>query len=52
MTKPKTVLKASNNGYGTDDTLAITQVLEQHGISCCMVGIAALVFYVLAESAR
>lgn len=37
--------KASNNGHGTDDTLAVTQVLEQHGISCCLVGIAALVFY-------
>lgn len=36
---------ASNGGYGTDDTLAVTQVLEQHGIPCCLVGIAALVFY-------
>lgn len=45
VTKPKTVLKTSNNGYGTDDTLAVTQVLGQHGISCCLVGMAALVFY-------
>ncbi|KAE8316493.1 hypothetical protein BDV41DRAFT_562130 [Aspergillus transmontanensis] len=36
---------ASNRGYGTDDTLAVTQVLEQHGIPCCLVGVAALVFY-------
>ena len=36
---------ASNHGYGTDDTLAVTRVLEQHGIPCCLVGIAALVFY-------
>lgn len=36
---------ASNCGYGTDDTLAVTQVLEQHGIPCCLVGIAALIFY-------
>ena len=36
---------ASNRGYGTDDTLTVTQVLEQHGIPCCLVGIAALVFY-------
>jgi hypothetical protein len=36
---------ASNHGYGTDDTLAVTQVLEQHDIPCCLVGIAALVFY-------
>ncbi|KAB8222019.1 hypothetical protein BDV33DRAFT_190104 [Aspergillus novoparasiticus] len=36
---------ASNRGYGTDDTLAVTRVLEQYGISCCLVGIAALVFY-------
>ena len=28
-----------------DDTLTVTQVLEQHGIPCCLVGIAALVFY-------
>lgn len=37
--------RASNNGYGTDDTLVVTQVLEQHGIPCCLVGVAALVFY-------
>lgn len=37
--------RSSNNGHGTDDTLAVTQVLEQHGIPCCLVGIAALVFY-------
>ncbi|PGG97167.1 hypothetical protein AJ79_09304 [Helicocarpus griseus UAMH5409] len=36
---------ASNNGYGTDDTLAVTRDLEEHGIPCCLVGIAALVFY-------
>lgn len=36
---------ASNQGYGTDDTLAVTCVLEEHGIPCCLVGIAALVFY-------
>lgn len=36
---------ASNGGYGTDDTLAVTRVLEEHGIPCCLVGIAALVFY-------
>lgn len=36
---------ASNCGYGTDDILAVTRVLEQHGIPCCLVGIAALVFY-------
>ncbi|PYI19446.1 hypothetical protein BO99DRAFT_458922 [Aspergillus violaceofuscus CBS 115571] len=36
---------ASNGGYGTDDTLAVTRVLEQHGIPCCLVGVAALVFY-------
>ncbi|KAJ5245314.1 hypothetical protein N7489_005410 [Penicillium chrysogenum] len=37
--------RASNRGHGTDDTLAVTRVLEQHGIPCCLVGIAALVFY-------
>ena len=36
---------ASNRGYDTDDTLAVTRALEQHGIPCCLVGIAALVFY-------
>lgn len=36
---------ASNRGHGTDDTLAVTWVLELHGIPCCLVGIAALVFY-------
>ena len=36
---------ASNCGYGTDDTLTVTKVLEQHGIPCCLVGIAALIFY-------
>lgn len=36
---------ASNQGYGTDDTLAVTRILEEHGIPCCLVGIAALVFY-------
>ena len=35
----------SNRGYGTDDTLAVTRALEEHGIPCCLVGIAALVFY-------
>ncbi|KAK6814418.1 hypothetical protein RU639_009415 [Aspergillus parasiticus] len=36
---------ASNRGYRTDDTLTVTRVLEQHGIPCCLVGVAALVFY-------
>lgn len=36
---------ASNWGHGTDDTLAVTRVLEKHGIDCCLVGVAALVFY-------
>lgn len=36
---------ASNRGHGTDDTLAVTSTLEEHGIPCCLVGIAALVFY-------
>ncbi|KAK2867968.1 hypothetical protein FQN49_003286 [Arthroderma sp. PD_2] len=36
---------ASNRGHGTDDTLAVTQALEEHGIPCCLVGISALVFY-------
>lgn len=36
---------ASNKGYGTDDTLAVTRALEKNAIPCCLVGIAALVFY-------
>ncbi|OAX82950.1 hypothetical protein ACJ72_02701 [Emergomyces africanus] len=36
---------ASNRGHGTDDTLAVTHTLEEHGIPCCLVGISALVFY-------
>ncbi|KAI1996044.1 hypothetical protein LOZ53_001280 [Ophidiomyces ophidiicola] len=36
---------ASNRGHGTDDTLDVTRILEGHGIPCCLVGIAALVFY-------
>lgn len=36
---------ASNSGYGTGGTLAVTRVLKKHGIPCCLVGIAALVFY-------
>ncbi|KAB8202611.1 hypothetical protein BDV34DRAFT_215401 [Aspergillus parasiticus] len=36
---------ASNRGYRTYDTLTVTRVLEQHGIPCCLVGVAALVFY-------
>lgn len=36
---------ASNGGHGTDDTLAITRTLEEHGIPCCLVGNSALVFY-------
>lgn len=37
--------RASNGGYGTDDTLAVTHILEEHDIPCCIVGISALVFY-------
>ncbi|OJD18978.1 hypothetical protein AJ78_01006 [Emergomyces pasteurianus Ep9510] len=37
--------RASNGGHGTDDTLAVTRALEEHGIPCCLVGISALVFY-------
>lgn len=36
---------ASNGGHGTDDTLHVTKVLEEHGIHCCLVGISALIFY-------
>ncbi|KAJ5263256.1 hypothetical protein N7478_010861 [Penicillium angulare] len=35
---------ASNRGHGTDDTLAVTRILEQYGIPCFLVGTAALVF--------
>lgn len=37
--------RASNRGSGTDETLAVTRVLEEHDIPCCLVGISALVFY-------
>ncbi|KUI58413.1 hypothetical protein VP1G_05713 [Cytospora mali] len=37
--------EASNRGHGTDDTLRVTQILEEHGIPCCLVGISALMFY-------
>lgn len=37
--------EASNRGHGTDDTLVVTRILEEHGIPCCLVGISALVFY-------
>jgi hypothetical protein len=36
---------ASNQGYGADDTLAVTRISEEHGIPCWLVGISALVFY-------
>ena len=36
---------ASNCGHGTDDTLSVVRILEQHNIPCCMVGVSALVFY-------
>ncbi|KAM5506914.1 hypothetical protein McanMca71_001819 [Microsporum canis] len=37
--------EASNGGHGTDNTLAVTQALEEHDIPCCLVGISALIFY-------
>ncbi|KAF7549339.1 hypothetical protein G7046_g8379 [Stylonectria norvegica] len=36
---------ASNGGRGTDDALAVTQILEASDIPCCLVGISALIFY-------
>ncbi|KAI1073207.1 hypothetical protein LB507_010874, partial [Fusarium sp. FIESC RH6] len=35
----------SNDGRGTDDALAVTQILEASDIPCCLVGISALIFY-------
>ncbi|KAF4950129.1 hypothetical protein FGADI_8398 [Fusarium gaditjirri] len=37
--------RASNNGHGTDDALAVTRILEAADIPCCMVGTCALIFY-------
>ncbi|KAG7405410.1 hypothetical protein Forpe1208_v014876 [Fusarium oxysporum f. sp. rapae] len=37
--------RASNGGRGTDDTLAVTRILEASDIPCCLVGISALIFY-------
>lgn len=37
--------EASNHGRGTDDTLRVTQILEEHGILNCLVGVSALKFY-------
>ncbi|KAF5659101.1 hypothetical protein FCIRC_12622 [Fusarium circinatum] len=37
--------RASNNGHGTDDALAVTRILEAADIPCCMVGTSALIFY-------
>ncbi|KAI0116452.1 hypothetical protein GGR51DRAFT_317951 [Nemania sp. FL0031] len=36
---------ASNGGHGTDDALRVTQILEESNITCCLVGISALIFY-------
>lgn len=37
--------EASNHGRGTDDTFRTTQILEEHGIPNCLVGVSALKFY-------
>ncbi|KAI0977590.1 hypothetical protein F4678DRAFT_413517 [Xylaria arbuscula] len=37
--------RASNGGHGTDDALGVTKILEESGITCCIVGISALIFY-------
>ncbi|KAI0429892.1 hypothetical protein F5Y09DRAFT_331470 [Xylaria sp. FL1042] len=36
---------ASNSGRGTDDALRVTMILEDANITCCLVGISALIFY-------
>lgn len=35
----------SNGSHGTDVALRVSQILEEHGIPCCFVGISALTFY-------
>ncbi|KAI1423792.1 hypothetical protein F5Y12DRAFT_715909 [Xylaria sp. FL1777] len=36
---------ASNHGHGTDDAHGVTKILEDANITCCLVGISALIFY-------
>lgn len=35
----------SYGGHGTLEILEITQTLEKAGITCCIVGISALIYY-------
>lgn len=37
--------QASCGGHGTLEILKVTQVLEAHGIPCCLVGTSALIYY-------
>ncbi|KAF1813840.1 hypothetical protein P152DRAFT_433382 [Eremomyces bilateralis CBS 781.70] len=36
---------ASCGGHGTDEVLEVTQLLENHRITCCIGGASALIFY-------
>jgi hypothetical protein len=36
---------ASFGGHGTLEILKVTQVLEGHGIPCCLTGTSALIYY-------
>ncbi|KAB5530357.1 hypothetical protein GE09DRAFT_1207093 [Coniochaeta sp. 2T2.1] len=36
---------ASFGGHGTLEALAVTRILEDHGINCCICGTSALIYY-------
>jgi hypothetical protein len=35
----------SFGGHGTLEILEVTQLLDEAGITCCLVGISALIYY-------
>lgn len=37
--------QASYGGHGTLEMLKVTQILEENGIPCCLVGTSALIYY-------
>jgi len=42
----------SFGGHGTLETLQVTKLLEGAGITCCIVGISALIYYGAARGRR
>lgn len=42
---PEILRQASCGGHGTYEAKELIDMLEEHGIICCLVGVSALVFY-------